>query len=409
VEMENVLQLKDAMTIIHSLKKFPLKEVGSARWFHQQENMEKLRMQAVLDASVNRDGFVKELLFSLGKIPTLVHSLITVEIWKQKIFSLFCKLQDLKSKCGIPLCMVIYHEDTLITLLEDIIYHENYCEAADDVVVDLVDYCHRKLTLLIGKTAHSHQTFSSVYSVNAPLWSGLRHCDSHNAYFSHSFRPSVLSRLLCTHNFPCVLVQLVEHSPWSRQNGDRLEKYVDGNWREVRPEDQLKISKQDGHVWIALLNLLLRPECHSKYDFNDFNKSQLLKLRQFLPDVVIDQLPRLSHLLSFLMRLTFTDPAPPQKNLFVEEMPEIWDSIMEENLKNTFNPSKSELTEQAARLHPMYKQYFPEESSWCGFCGNMVSKRCSRCQLEWYCSRECQVKHWPKHKVVCQKPRKEAV
>ncbi|CAF3754949.1 unnamed protein product, partial [Rotaria sordida] len=37
----------------------------------------------------------------------------------------------------------------------------------------------------------------------------------------------------------------------------------------------------------------------------------------------------------------------------------------------------------------------------CAICGEPATKRCSRCQREWYCRRECQVKHWPKHKTMC--------
>lgn len=34
--------------------------------------------------------------------------------------------------------------------------------------------------------------------------------------FSLAHSISVINRMLCTHNLPCVLVQLVQHSPWSR-------------------------------------------------------------------------------------------------------------------------------------------------------------------------------------------------
>ena len=30
--------------------------------------------------------------------------------------------------------------------------------------------------------------------------------------------------------------------------------------------------------------------------------------------------------------------------------------------------------------------------------------RCNRCKIERYCSRECQVKHWPAHKLKCKEP-----
>lgn len=64
---------------------------------------------------------------------------------------------------------------------------------------------------------------------------------------------------------------------WFRSIGK--EKYTEGKWRPVLPEDQLKLNKHDGQVWIALLNLVLKPDCQRKYDFNNFNKSQLLKVR----------------------------------------------------------------------------------------------------------------------------------
>ncbi len=37
----------------------------------------------------------------------------------------------------------------------------------------------------------------------------------------------------------------------------------------------------------------------------------------------------------------------------------------------------------------------------CVTCGELATKRCSRCRQEWYCRRECQVNHWPKHKKAC--------
>ncbi|XP_078483989.1 zinc finger protein (MYND)-8 [Ciona intestinalis] len=33
---------------------------------------------------------------------------------------------------------------------------------------------------------------------------------------------------------------------------------------------------------------------------------------------------------------------------------------------------------------------------------NKVMKRCTRCRNAFYCSRSCQIKHWPEHKNLCQ-------
>ena len=37
----------------------------------------------------------------------------------------------------------------------------------------------------------------------------------------------------------------------------------------------------------------------------------------------------------------------------------------------------------------------------CAVCGKDSGIRCSRCKQEYYCGRDCQVKHWKEHKKFC--------
>ncbi|KAJ3602298.1 hypothetical protein NHX12_030057 [Muraenolepis orangiensis] len=342
-------------------------------------------------------------------IPTLVHELILVEVWKQKVFPILCQLQDFNPKSTFPLYMVIHHEATVINLLETIMFHKDSCEAADDAVLDLVDYCHRKLTLLASRTSRygpptqdrhnlagppmelQIQNAALEFEISLKALSVLRYITDHTDSIS------VINRMLCTHNMPCVLVQLIDCCPWSRYKAGEVEKYMDGTWHKISPEDHVKMSKLDGQVWLSLYNLLLKEDCQRKYDFNNFNKSQLLK--------------------RFLAHLSVTDPAPPKKELVLEQIPEMWNHIVHENagkwkaiakyqVKETFNPSEKELRQQAQRLAQTYsldvmERLIPEKPK-CGCCGGEASKRCSRCQGEWYCNRECQVKHWSKHEAACK-------
>lgn len=227
---------------------------------------------------------------------------------------------------------------------------------------------------------------------------------------------SVTTRMLNTHNLPCVLVELLHSCPWSRRSKGQLQKYESGRWLSVPAEDQQKMTKLDGQVWISLYNLLLRPECQQKYNINNFTRGQLLKLRSYLTEVLIDQLPNLVELQRFLSHLSMSEPAPPKKELILEQVPEVWDSIIRESsgkwkaiakhqVKHAFSPSDSELRHQAQRWAQTYNMDVIEalvpDKPKCGSCGAEAAKRCSRCQSEWYCNRQCQVSHWQKHKTTC--------
>ncbi|CAM9457151.1 unnamed protein product, partial [Phaeothamnion confervicola] len=43
----------------------------------------------------------------------------------------------------------------------------------------------------------------------------------------------------------------------------------------------------------------------------------------------------------------------------------------------------------------------------CGMCGlaGIDLRRCGACQGQWYCGRDCQVRHWPLHKAACKRRR----
>ncbi|KAM5148675.1 zinc finger MYND domain-containing protein 10 isoform 2-T2 [Mantella aurantiaca] len=368
-------------------------------------------------------------------IPTLIRQLISIEIWKLRVFPVLCQLQDFQPNSTFPLYMVIHHEATIINLLETIFYHKDVCESAEDLVLDLIDYCHRKLTLLASKgssgelpsqdriTANPSTNVSSLvelkqqsealeFDITLKCLSVLRYITDH----TDSLSVSVTTRLLNTHNLPCVLVELLQHCPWSRRSKGQMQKYENGRWLSVPAEDYQKMTKLDGQVWIALYNLLLRPECQQKYNVNNFTKGQLLKLRSFLTEVLVDQLPNLVELQRFLSHLSVSEPAPPKKELILEQVPEVWDSIIRENsgkwkaiakhqVKHAFSPSEEDLRYQAQRWAQTYNMDVMEtlvpDKPKCGECGGEASKRCSRCQSEWYCDRQCQVKNWQKHKKAC--------
>ncbi|NWW96810.1 ZMY10 protein, partial [Rhynochetos jubatus] len=380
------------------------------RWLRQHECVEKLNMHAILSASSGQEQLLTELLVTYAKIPVLIGELISVEIWKHKIFPVLCRLEDFKPRSTFPIYVVLHHEASIINLLETVFFHKEICESAEDSILDLIDYCHRKLTLLAARSTSGQtavlvspqelqkQAETMEFEISLKALSVLRFITDQ----LESLPLSALTRMLNTHNVPCLLVQLVEHCPWSCREAGKLRKFENGAWHVVPPEDQVKMTKLDGQVWLALLNLLLSPQCQRKYHFDGFNKSQLLKLRTFLTDVLIDQLPNLMELQRFLSHLAVTEPAPPKKDLVLEQVPIIWDYVLKKNagkweaiakhqVKHVFSPSEEELKLQARRWAQTYSMDMMEALApgkrRCRVCGAEAAKRCSRCRNEWYCTR----------------------
>ncbi|KAK3579403.1 hypothetical protein CHS0354_029711 [Potamilus streckersoni] len=407
------------------------------RWSRQHELLEKLNMQAVVNASAQEDEFVKDFLITHDKIRVLVHDLLLTEVWKQKIFSELIDV-DFNPKSTFPIYLILYHEGTVINLLETIFFYKETAETAEDCIMDLLDYCYRKLTemvarmeeveddtdeLLNGNDIASTVSNSSMeelekqdrkltFEICVRALTLLRYITDH----LDSLPLSVMTRILNTLDIPILLVQLVEMPPWSRSKAGKQYKYIDNKWQEVDFDDSWKLTKIEGQVWIALFNLLMSPSCQQKYDLNSYKKNAILKLRSFLTEPMLDQIPVLGEMQRFLEHLSMMDPPPPKKDVLLEQVPEIREGILKSNegnwaklakkqAKTFLNPSESDLRTLAKRWADTYNfdviEGLLSDPPKCAACGEAASKRCSRCQNEWYCRRECQVQHWSKHKKAC--------
>jgi hypothetical protein len=111
----------------------------------------------------------------------------------------------------------------------------------------------------------------------------------------------VTNRILNKHDFILILVQSLELAAWSKQEKDgtnffltdktylfvffniklikgKFFKYIDNKWKLVPSSERFQLSKIEGQVWISLYELILNPQCLSKYDYTDYKKNQILKV-----------------------------------------------------------------------------------------------------------------------------------
>ena len=182
------LNALEADRYIEELRTFDFVEMGGARWMQQHEFLTKLNLQAHVNASQQRDEFVLEAFVLHEKMPLLVRELVACELWKANVHPL---LQAwLAKNNSIKGYLLLYQEGVLSNLLEALLYHKQGLEAAGDLIVELVDYCHRKLLWLLN--APPPKRPASVDELKAQLRKEAE--DEHSAEQEYSI---LMSSALC--------------------------------------------------------------------------------------------------------------------------------------------------------------------------------------------------------------------
>lgn len=189
----------------------------------------------------------------------------------------------------------------------------------------------------------------------------------------------------------------------------------------------------EAQSWFALRQLLFNQQAMQSYDWNDFRCGQISKCLGLINDVLLDQLTPLVQLKQYLATMTIQKPQPlggngssKKTNFLLEEIPELQTDFLkeindfgEERLVKMqsqlfFDPGR--VAEVAHKLNEAYNVERMLElhgdgeeedkpgpvSNKCGQCKNSAEKKCSRCELVFYCSRACQLQHWATHKSFCK-------
>lgn len=444
-----IMMVDEAERYVEELRTFDISEIGSREWFAQHERLEKLNLQAHQNAQQNSDEFVMEAILTFDKMSVLIHELLAIEAWKEHVLPELTEglCRGNNSMRGY---FILYHEATLVNLLEVVLYHGHACEAAGEIMMELADYCARKLALLNyrgafegatpagsndsmrGMSAKEVAEETAKMTPESELAKQKEDIEFHICVVTvalvrfmseHITRMplSVMTRMFDTHDVIVALVPLLENPPWTRKlPGDdgAWQKLVDLKWQNVDPVDLLKITKMEGQVWLALYHLMCNGECRSRYHFNSFRKAQILRLRKYLNDVMLDQLPVLADVQRYMDELTIMtvpEAAGQGQNplLMVEQVPQLrqslvtgkdWPAIAARQLETIFAQTDDRRDEDLRRLADMYTGDDFNDlmgAARCAKCGAVATKRCSRCKNEWYCGRKCQVESWAAHKPLC--------
>lgn len=174
-----------------------------------------------------------------------------------------------------------------------------------------------------------------------------------------------------------------------------------------------KLPELQVQLFLAVHNLVMDSECRNRYNLTSTRKDNLLRLRRFLNDVVFDQVPPLANLLRTLEELSitgqYTGVQETHTPFIVELIAEIretllqtyegrYEDIAREQIQTVF---VKESEDELRALGQMFTMPEDLTAPICVVCRAEAEQRCSRCHTEWYCSRQCQVQDWKRHKGLC--------
>ncbi|XP_035893290.1 zinc finger MYND domain-containing protein 10 homolog [Anopheles stephensi] len=440
---------------VESIRPYEVAEIGNKGWIEQHEVLQKLCQQAFIEASTKQEEIVKERLMLEGKVPLLIHELFSVQVWRTEVLPRLLALKN--PDATFVLYSVIYHEANICSLLETILYHRTSCEALDSAALDLIDYCAQAISRLIGLLANGYNDREddpppeellneSTSEEIVRMGRGMDYrigvkCLGIVSYLVEGLDLLPLSaatRLVRVHDFPCLIAEILHSKPWLRRNREGVfEKYRNASWFPAYGDAVLKVTETEAQTWFCLYRLLFHADLMRDYVINGYRHREIGKCVGLLNEQLLDQLPALIPLKQHLctLQLTKETVSSPSaaSSLLLEELPEIreqllqtarrtgWQRIVEQQRKIFIDLEDLDVVEMAKRIGAAYntdllEKYTEQEEQYrkqseagsrteakvCGSCGASAAKKCSNCLLVFYCSRDCQLQHWPEHKELCR-------
>jgi hypothetical protein len=259
------------------------------------------------------------------------------------------------------------------------------------------------------------------------------------------------------YDVPVMATELLQRRIWTRRNPKTraVEQWVDNKWQskdEINAAkkrknnnshaddagdddgdgtDSLMLTPVEAQIWLLLVNMLCEPTFRERYEVTQQRKDALAGLRKYFHEVLLDQIPVLSELhraIEEMQLLANGQFAQSQSQLHrrafvVEEVSQVRESLLRQDFSQLAQQVSSWIFTQdddkqvMELLSDLYGSSAFEEATMeptCAKCGKAASNRCSRCKNEWYCSRECQVADWKRHKILCdaallQRPQQQQV
>lgn len=385
----SVLTPAEAEVLIRQIRCFPVSAVGSDAWKEQREAMEILNMCTHANAVNKCDDFVRTFLVEYDKLSDVLHGLLAMEVWRHRV-----QPPVKEAIAGNPTAAYMYcqYEAVLVNFLECICYYEETVVAFGDDVLELIDYCWRQVSRLFSvrninevqppPTSEQLNRETGLDVLEKQLQQGIllrgMGCISILWFIIDRLDALPLSAsntVLVKSDLPVGLAEVLLLQPWRRRGPESSQVFRNGEFVDVAGDDALHVTTPEAHTWFCLHKLLCDPECRKRYPYTTHKKEVLLRIRRFMNDTLLDQIPALVQVQRALEELSFMEPPSGteekfKSTLIIEQVPRIMSSLdaaqydwsmhvsqMEKKLLD-----RTEAAKDAMRISRIFNVMFGEDS-----------------------------------------------
>ena len=350
--MQKAKYLNDLMTqyeseeiISKKIKEISFEKIGSAEFIQHHAYLSKLNMQEMKNILTGGEDIIMTQFIDHDKLKLLIKELYTINTFKEKVYpTIKDKIIILSS---IKTYFILYHEAVIVNLLENFLYSITACQASEDYLVDVIEYCYKMISKYISykmKNPNDTQNYgnnSSLFGNSIEEEEGLSleekikkineqvkdktndikemeekykeiefqiamSCINILRYISDHLEQlpfPVRHHMMNVKDVPVLFVTLMELRPWRRKvmkYNDKSKKkeeieeiYENNNWTSLMEH---KYPKLEAQILITIYNLVMNQDNNKKYEITEYRQNQLLRLRKYFTEDLYDQIPQMMNL-----------------------------------------------------------------------------------------------------------------
>ncbi|AYU80205.1 hypothetical protein conserved [Leishmania donovani] len=378
----NALSPVDAEISIRQLRSFSMEEVGTSSWKDQREAIERLNMCTHSNAMQKTDDFVKSFLLEHDKLGDVLHELLLMEVWRQRVLPGVVEAVTHNPTATYMYCS---YESVLVNLLECICFYEEVVAGFGDDVLELIDYCWRQVVRLFSEKSIGEVPIAAAKeSPLAYLEQQLREqriqramgCISLLWFVTDRLEAlplSAMNSILRKNDIPFGLAEVLLLQPWLRRSAGVVQKFHKGAFVVAPGNESERVCVPEAHAWFCMHKLLCDAECRRQYQYTQNKKATLLRVRSLLNETLLDQLPALQDVQRALEELSFMEPPTGTEEKFrstlvIEQVPRLMSAIdlpsadwaaQVERMKRLLS-DRSEAVSDAVRMSQLFDLMFAD-------------------------------------------------